>query len=429
MAHRSVMSRARGAAGLTVANAAYIACGLVTGTIVARALGPEGRGTLAAILVPFYLAPTIVSLGLPVYLTRRAARQDRGPHALLTLALLALGAGALAFVVMIFLADVFAEGRDTVHEQLLIGFALMPLISLGYVLQGYALGQERWRLLAIARVAPGVLAIAGLAALAATDSLTVANAALVNFASALVVALMWIVGLRRERVGRASRAIAREAVAFGGKAWLGTLATVGNNRLDQVLMVTLVSARQLGLYVVAVSVASVSAIVVGALHSTMFPRVARGDREAVGFTLRLTLAIVAVTHLVLAAMTPFVLPALFGDDFRDAVPMVWLLLAAGIPGAGAFVMSGALTSAGHPGLSTAAEIVALVATVVGLIILLPPLGGVGAALVSLIAYSANLALQLSFSRRAFAIPTTQLLRPAAGDLRRVRLALADLRPA
>jgi hypothetical protein len=47
----------------------------------------------------------------------------------------------------------------------------------------------------------------------------------------------------------------------------------------------------------------------------------------------------------------------------------------------------------------ASEIVSLGITLVGLVLLLPPLGGVGAAIVSLVAYTVNFAWLLAIARR------------------------------
>src|SRR5436190_21179566 len=51
-------------ARLATANFSLLAISLLTGPLQARALGPTGRGELAAIAVPATLIPTITSVGL-----------------------------------------------------------------------------------------------------------------------------------------------------------------------------------------------------------------------------------------------------------------------------------------------------------------------------------------------------------------------------
>lgn len=45
-----------------------------SGPLLARALVPEGRGDLAAILLPITLAPVLFGLGLGTFVTRETAR-------------------------------------------------------------------------------------------------------------------------------------------------------------------------------------------------------------------------------------------------------------------------------------------------------------------------------------------------------------------
>ena len=59
---------------LTVANAAFGALSLITGPVLARALGASGRGDLAAILVPLWTATAVAVFGQDVFATREAAR-------------------------------------------------------------------------------------------------------------------------------------------------------------------------------------------------------------------------------------------------------------------------------------------------------------------------------------------------------------------
>jgi Na+-driven multidrug efflux pump len=94
--------------------------------------------------------------------------------------------------------------------------------------------------------------------------------------------------------------------------------------------------------------------------------------------------------------------------------MIWMLLLAGFPLAGGVVLGSALTSFGRPGYTAWAQLVALVITVPGLFLLLPSMGGVGAALVSLLSYTASFLMLVVVTWRQFgARPAALLLiRPA-----------------
>src|SRR4051794_38316250 len=87
-------ARFRRAVGqITAVNVGVLLAGFITGPIQARALGPSGRGELAAIIVPVTLAPFIFGLGLDSYVARAAARRSGVGRAVGSSALLAIGAG------------------------------------------------------------------------------------------------------------------------------------------------------------------------------------------------------------------------------------------------------------------------------------------------------------------------------------------------
>jgi len=121
---------------------------------------------------------------------------------------------------------------------------------------------------------------------------------------------------------------------------------------------------------------------------------------------------------------------LFGPEFRGAFPMAVILLGASVPLAAASVLSSALQADGAPLIPTFGELLALVVTVVGLLALLGPLQGIGAAIVSLAAYSVSFVFQLVMARgrigapiRAFLIPTSEDVHWARGQLAGVALRL------
>jgi O-antigen/teichoic acid export membrane protein len=406
---------ARVTASMTSVNAVIMVAALVTGPLLARALGPAGRGDLAAILVPFSLAPLILHLGLGVHGAREAARGKDLDTLLGSLCAAALVVGVLGALAGVPLAAVLADGRGAVHDYLVVAFGLLPIGLVGTVLVSLNSGLERWGVVIASRLIPPVSAVAAMTVLYFAGALTVQSAAIVSFVGGVASTLV-LLGVLRGRRFRFDPSVIRSGLPFGMKAWVGSLANLTNARLDQLLMIPLVSARQLGLYAVAVSLAGFSGALTAGLGPPLFTRVASGESELAARALRVTLALVGATTAIVGAATPFLIDFLFGSSFSDAVLMAWILLVAGVPLAGASVMAVALTAAGRAGTPAVAETVALVATVGGLLLLLRPLGGVGAAMVSLAAYSINFALQLRAARREFGCPLSTFLVIGCADI-------------
>jgi O-antigen/teichoic acid export membrane protein len=403
-------------AWLTIANVLNGLTGFVTGPLLARALGPAGRGELQAIRVPLALAPFVFSLGISSFAYRSLPRGRSAQEVLGSLGLPLLVLGVIGAVVGIPLADLFAAGRHTVRTFLVIGFALMPLSVLTLLLSSSLAALERWRAVVAMTVIPFALPFVATVVLYVVGDLTVASASIAQFAAselALIPAVPLLLRTRR-LVFRFS--LAREGVIFGAKAWLGGLAQTANLRLDQVLMITLVSSRELGLYAVATTISTAPGFVTGAVSPPLMTRIAGGERYLMPRAIRITVALSLVVNLLVALITPTLLTVVFGREFRDAIPMTLLLLGAAVPFAGAQVLSTALAADGAPMIPTVGEGMALIVTVGGLLVLLGPLQGVGAAIVSLAAYSSSFVFQLIMARRRLNLPLREFVIPKRADL-------------
>jgi O-antigen/teichoic acid export membrane protein len=158
-------------------------------------------------------------------------------------------------------------------------------------------------------------------------------------------------------------------------------------------------------------------------------RIGAGERHLMPQAVRMTVMVTVAANLAVAILTPILLPVLFGPGFRGATPMAIVLLGASVPLAGASVLSTALQADGVPLIPTVGEGIALAVTVVGLVLLLPSLQGLGAALVSLAAYSASFAFQLVMARRRIDAPLRTFLVPSRADVHWVRSRIAGLIPA
>lgn len=407
---------------LAASNITFNAIGLVTGPILARALGPSGRGTLTAILVPVFLASWVAALGLPAFARRSAAREGRPRVLVTTLAALGLASGGLVFLAAPTIASTLAEGREVVYDFLLVGFALLPALIVGNVLVAVVGGLERWRLTVAAQLVPPVSTLIGLVVLWATGNLTVGSAAIASLGGQLLVFVPTGLALRGDGAFRFEAGLARRALAFGMRAWPGQLSSLANARLDQLLMIPLVDPADLGFYVVAWTVSTGPAVLGRAFAYALSPRVARGDAEIVRTGSRILLPLVLAGSAAIAALTPIALPLLFGSAFEPAVGLAWVLLCAATPQQGAIFLGEALSASGRPGTYALGHVVALAVTLPGLIVLLPVLGTYGAAIVSVGAYLAQFSFIVIAARRRFGGSYLDFLVPRRADLRLLRSA-------
>lgn len=406
----------RAVGGIAALNLAVTATAFVTSPILARVLGPTGRGDLAAVLTTLGLAPLIAGLGLTNYTARATARGESVRRIVGTAGLLGVALGLVVALLSPLIAGLVAGDRERIRTLLIVGLATMPVVVAGTVLMGVNWGRSNWRTWSLVRAIPPFGGLVATVALWATGHLTVTTAAL----SAIVLSVLAVLPMLPIlwRFGRPiwDAATARAALGFGSKVWLWSIAAEANNRLDQLLMTRLVPARELGLYVIAVNISTMQTALTASVLNVTYPRVSAGDAALVARALRTTLTLIALGALVLEAVVGFAIPLAFGSDFEPAVEMTRILLLAAIPQTATQVLSSALVASGAPGVTARGQLFSLAITVPGLILLLGPLGGVGAALVSLAAYSATAAYLLWQAHRRLQLGFRAMLLVRAADL-------------
>jgi O-antigen/teichoic acid export membrane protein len=405
-------------ARLTGLNFVVLACAIVTSPILARALGPSGRGEVAAIFAVVGISPWICELGITSFLAREHARRSYPLGVLLGSTMpIALGGSLVGVAVSVPLAHALGRGRPQVVEFVEIGLLLLPLAVFSGTLSGLAVADQRWGRIMLARVLNTVGAAVVIVALAVLDMVTVESVAITYIAFGTFSSVPLLLGLRGSRPWRFVQPVARGGFAFGTRSWLSTIANVGNLRLDQVLMAGLVSSRQLGLYALAATLSSLPGSLVGATSNALVPRVATGDSLLAARACRVTLLLVILFGVVAAATCPLVVPLAFGRAFDAAIPMLIVLLVASVFGPPVAVLGSALIAGGNPSATARGQLAGLIVTVPGLLVLLPIAGGMGAAWVSLAAYGVTFAIILAGAAKTFSLPYRTLLVVNSHDLR------------
>ena len=179
----------------------------------------------------------------------------------------------------------------------------------------------------------------------------------------------------------------------------GILTEHGVLRLDQILLAGMASSFVMGLYIVAVAIAEITAMLASSVADVLLPEVAASDSvdkstALLGKSLRLTLYAHMSVLIPLWLIAPTLLGLVYGPEFLAATWALRILLLASIVwSAGAIMISG-LNGFGYPGLSTLARIASALSTIVALIIVLPRWGIVGAAGASLFGYAVMLLIAL-----------------------------------
>lgn len=401
--------------------------GFASSVILARTLGPAGRGALAAIIVPLGLLPYVLALGLPTFTSRGIAAGGDVREIVGTAGLMATAIGVVGVVPCIAFLGGFAGSNHGAREVLLVGFALLPVTLYAGILSDAGWGLQQWNRVTAQRLIPPVTVLIGYIVLLALGAMSAATAGAVVVAGGLLSIAPFLPVARRSWPPRFSVARAKEALHFSGFAWLIQTSQLLNHRLDQLMMVPLVSRRELGLYAIAVTVSGVTNMLSPAIGTVLYPKLAAGENIDIARALRRGIAAVAASGALCAAAAPLAVPLVFGASFSAAVPMLLILLVANVPLAGANILASAYTARPKIALASMSEVAANAVTIGGLLLVLPGLGGVGAAIVSLVAYLVNFVWLLVMARRDFGGQFRHYLLVTRGDLSELRARLARSR--
>jgi O-antigen/teichoic acid export membrane protein len=383
-----------------------VAAGL-GGVIIARAVGPTGRGDYAAISAWFGVALMVGGMGQPAALCYYVARDPgRSTGYVATSRAMMLATGALVIVGGTLMAPVLAHGQSVVTSGYRIAFAASGLAFVGasYTFSLQARDLARWNLVRVSQPLAGVI---GIVALWRMRLLTV-DSALIVLTVTMFLQLGWayyscrVVGLAP---GRARRDLVRPLAAYGAAQIAALTPAALNAQLDQLVLSQTVPAADLGRYAIAVSLTLLPVPLVSAIGSVAFPYLA-SQREVTEATRRLqrlallgSAGIAAGALLPLAALAYWLVPFVFGAAYREAVPLLWILTPGAVFLACGQVAGDLLRGRSQPGAVAWAQGLAAIFTVVLLLVLLPMVGVAGAAIASTVAYGIALAAMLRRLRR------------------------------
>jgi O-antigen/teichoic acid export membrane protein len=410
------------------------AVGAATGLLAAHLLGPQGEGELAAIQTWPLLLASIAMLGLPEALTyfvardRDHAKQFVGTGVLVALlSFLVIGSAAwLALPILLASqpADVVSAARVFVAVGVIYAVTGLP--------HGSLRGADRFVSWNLYRVAPGLAwlgILVGSAAAGHSNAIILSRWFLVGTAAA---GIPFLFVVNRSLLGRwrPQKRLARRLLGFGVPSVVTTIPQTLNLRLDQLLIIAFLPSRSLGLYVVAVAWSGVISPLLAAVGSVLFPTVAAqadGARQAqmLRTTLQGAVLVAAVTTAALVALTPLVLPLLYGARFSPSVPAALFLAPAGAVLAWAGIAEEGLRGLGRPSAVLLAEGVGAAVTLGALPVALAADGITGAAVASLVGYSAVALTAAVIISHATDQTVRSLVVPTVGETK--ELALRTLR--
>jgi O-antigen/teichoic acid export membrane protein len=431
-----------GQVALTVgANFGLAALALVTGSLAARLLGPQGRGELAAIQTWAAFVALLASLGLPdavVYFTGRTPTKSATylTSAVAAMLLSAVPFALAGYLLMPILLKAQSATVIATAQWYLVAFVFL-MATVGMLLHPLRGRNDFvvWNLLRILAIATWLVV---LIVVWLTDKATPTAVAAGYLVSLVVVGSITLYVLKRRVPGPYALKLDLwpPMLRYGLPSALSALPQMLNLRLDQMLMAAFLPASLLGYYAVAVAWSAAVSPMMQGIGAVLFPRVAiQGSTaeqvDTLGRGTRLGVLVAVVLSVLLLLVTPLGLRLIFGRAYVPAIPAALILVfAGGISGVNLILEEG-LRGLGHTKVVLWGESIGLVATAIGLALLLRPLLINGAAIASLIGYGVTSIALVFWLHRLTGLRSSYFVRPGAEDVRivwqRVRRTVNGLR--
>lgn len=296
----------------------------VAGVLIARSLGPEGRGVVAAFVVTLQAIAFVTSLSVDKGLMHHLRHQtDDQPSIQFWHAALWAAIGPIAAAICI--GVIWGRAiMPTLSLAIMLGLAA-GLAVLLEVISGWALGLGEFRKYSVWRVLQPVLFLGfllGSVLLTSDEDELILTIAVSYVASALGSSawLWWKTG--RPALHPIRTTMVRKVASYGVQYHFASVANFLNSRLDLLILPFFLPDTLVGLY----AVAAAPAALMGAPKSAI---IVRGLTGITGVGARVQWLFVVVGIVGICAM-PWLLPFVFGAEYSAAVVPSQILVAATI---------------------------------------------------------------------------------------------------
>ena len=370
--------------------------GLAAAIIIARVLGPSGKGAYTLIiLVPMLLA-TFGTLGIGVanlYFVGKKKYKiaDITSNSVVLASGLGIIFAATFLLYFYYFHPSFLKGADPLC--VLIATLVLPFSLLTAYFSSILLGEQKINKRNLIYLVQSISLLAFLLFFLFIIERSVLSTIMAWVFATIVTTITSILIVRKLTPIRLSFhfPLFKDSVKFGVQGYFGNVITLFNHRIDILIVNFFIGVTFVGYYSVAVGLAEALWYFPGAVGTIMLARTPRlNSEEANESTPRICRNTIFLTLLAAVLLFVFgktIINLLFGASFLPALKPMWILL----PGIVALsinkVLCNELIGRGKPIIGTIAAVVSLVINIPLNLLLIPIWGISGAAFASTVSYS------------------------------------------
>jgi len=370
--------------------------GIAVAIIIAKVLGPSGKGSYALIILIPSLLLILGNLGIGisnVYLGGKKKYNwvDITSNSLMS----ALGLGVILTIVFLIYFLNFSPSflKDIESQCILLATLVLPFSFLTMYFSHILLGQNRIKEYNLVSLSQKSILVVLIVFFLLVLNRGVFGAILAWVCATLVATIISILLVRKTTriIWFFYPPLFRDSIKFGIKGYLGNIIQFLNYRLDMVLIAFFMDISFVGYYSVAVILAEALWYFPVAVGTVIFARTPGLSTEEANKSTpqicRNTFFFTILVALVLFALGRYIIILFFGSVFLLALKPLWILLPGVIALSICKVLGNEIIGRGRPLIITTASGISLAINVSLNLLLIPRMGIVGAAWASSVSYT------------------------------------------
>lgn len=372
----------------------FLGGSFIISVLLARLLGPEGKGIITALFVVPNIVISIADLGIRQSSAYLIGKKIYKVQDVISSSMLLWVITSFLSVTIVLIYYISSYSTDYSWVLIIIGLAIIPVKILVAYYNGILQGQLKIGNINIKVLLSFIVNLIGVILLVGILDLGVNGAALVTMFVALASSIYFIFILRKtakiniKYIKPIPQEMFKKGITFAVALFILQL----NYKIDIVILENMVSAAEVGVYSVGAHLAELIWQLPAAISVVLFAKSAnsKSDSEASlrsARLLRLSLAALFVVVLVFGIVSNYFVTFIYGAEYQEAAGVINILL----PGVLMIVISKilhpSLAARGYPLYGLAVFIAPLFINVVLNFILIPVYGINGAAMASTISYT------------------------------------------
>ncbi|MCL2894642.1 lipopolysaccharide biosynthesis protein [Brenneria tiliae] len=344
---------------------------LLTLPIIARVIGPEGRGVTATVISILLITSILVGLGVPLVIRRKVSEGGVLKDILRTSRVFAL-LTVFPSLLCAFLSHILLL-QSVSPSELMAFYLSMVLVpaSVSWAQDvNVLISLQKYRRMAILGLLQSAVYFSVVLMMAIYGFLSTTAVIYAYLSGSLItcfIGLSWL----SDRGGKIVdlSGLIKEGLSLIG----GQLADVGARKFDQLITLPLLGANNAGLYSVATTISGLSVPLVQALSVATYAKVVGVGKDKTkenSSLIKQSILLSGLAAFFLGVFAPIAIPLVFGDDFSDALYPTIIALVGSVFLALNYTSSIALSAQGKGRAMTISQVTGMIC----MLVLIFPLG-------------------------------------------------------